>query len=424
MPQFTIPVKYHIPEPNEVDLSVQRRLFCGTRVLSNKYLHISNAMLEKMFATPSDSNKPHHGQSYDKWLHAIEYKTSGGMTPEGLYRSPATGRNDYSPASRLDESPTSSPVMASTGVPKSREEIELETVRELLVINAFDINYMFAVAKNICLHRMSWEKTKLAEYCVREALGIDVDHPYWTLCVDLCSRNRDTWQNRTLKYAHNQAKLYLFNTVSGKQLLTDRKSKAWISYDANSDRNIFIAPSDGLINEGFMTLQKAKIIFHELIAGIDEKELENDDSPTAFGQLLMYKAISYIQLEITYILAFWTNFDTMGYTKYQGMRHCRDKTNLLSYIPSIDTQTNHWVTLRRRQSGSTPGSQATLNGSQGQGQTGADEVLREKVGLLFPMVVGKSYGATRRIMSVQPIKATSNAVLLPTTLFPADEESD
>lgn len=157
-----------------------------------------------------------------------------------------------------------------------------------------------------------------------------------------------------------------------------------------------------LIAEQYNTLSVAREVFHELWQCIDEDALEKDGKPTRLGAIIIAKAMSLIQLEITYIFAYWTDFDKARYTKVgDSDHHCRDKELMLAYLQTIDSATSPIKTLKR-----------TVNGAV---------VETIQVGYLIPMVPGRRYATTRRSGKRQKVQASDVKNVIRVNF---DEESD
>lgn len=177
-----------VKEWDDSDYGLKLRVFCRKRRLPSNYIHISGTNIERMFAPNPDPEVPQHGLMATRYKTYVEENTAFGPDEEDFYYP-------TDPELEIDDRP----------VGKSLAKIKKEAFNQCLAITVEDDAFLHAVCKNALAHRLRWPNIKLADYIVKDALGIDAAHPHYERCKYSATKNRDTWQNRTLDAAFDIA---------------------------------------------------------------------------------------------------------------------------------------------------------------------------------------------------------------------------
>ncbi|RPA76252.1 hypothetical protein BJ508DRAFT_331324 [Ascobolus immersus RN42] len=331
-------------------------VFCGKRRLPAAYIHIDSANIQKMFGTNPDPEVPQHGLMAIRYKNYIDEHTAFGPDEEELYYQ-------VDPE-QLDD-------RAANG--KTMGQLKKEAFKLCLIVTTEDDAFLHAVAKNILANRLRWDDKIIAEYIVKDALGIDVSHPHYNRCRYSAGKNRDTWQNRILDTAFDIA-LRIYTSDYGK--IEIQPKYTYFTYDVKGDKKRWLVPPD-LLQSRALNLVTAKKVFYPCMESIDETKLvKANGKPTAFGKCLMYKAFALVQFEMVYIIAKWTNKITGVYNKEAHNGHARDLSDYFPYLAEIDME--------------------YLFKEEITGTTGTGEETTIEVARLYPMDRNKTYGKSRR----------------------------
>ncbi|RPA82933.1 hypothetical protein BJ508DRAFT_305230 [Ascobolus immersus RN42] len=389
--------------PDDVDLSYSRNMFVGKMIVDGRYIHLDPIKLRKeSFATPADPMRPEHGIAGRRYTEAWNIMASGGFDAEGFVLPPTKGPDAVTEPGQVPRN----------FVRRTKKEVEMECVRASLYFSGEDEAYLQALGKNIAAFNITWSDNVMVEYIIRRALGIDSQHPFFAHYAYNLTKNRDTWQNRILDKAHRQAVQYMFASDTGKTMVAEylANNTQWICYDDNNERCLWVIDPDGLEKEGYDSLAVAKVVLNEVFGSIDEACLvDSAGNLTKLGKILCAKATSYIQLECTYILAFWTDFRTLTYTKkLDTQKHCRCPELMLPYLQTIDFETSPIKVLTR-----------TAQNAQG-----VETVEEVQVGYLFGMPPGKIYATRRRGGKRQKVSASVKRHTIKIKFTQADVSDD
>ncbi|RPA74129.1 hypothetical protein BJ508DRAFT_333371 [Ascobolus immersus RN42] len=344
---------------DDEDYGQKLRVFCGKRRLPGTYIHISQTNIERMFAPNPDPEVSRHGVMGTRYQNYVDDNTAYGPDENEKYH--ATDPEKY-PDDGEDRG-------------KTMAQIKREAFKLCLVVTAEDDAFLHAVAKNLLASRIRLSEIKAAEYIVKDALGIDVNHPHYERCKFSAVKNRDTWQNRTLDAAFDVCCL-IYNSDWGKANLQPKfKGFGYFVYDAAGNKKRWLFPID-LIEDRIFNLDTAKKVFYVCLEAIDLTALsKSNGKPTAFGKALMYKAMAIIQFEMVYLIAKWTNKITGVFEKQSHHKHSRD---LLDYFPYLLEMDELYL------------NKCTIQSSDARGT--ADIVVAR----LYPMDRTKSYGKVRQ----------------------------
>lgn len=137
----------------------------------------------------------------------------------------------------------------------------------------------------------------------------------------------------------------------------------------------------------YWSIPTAKQVFAPCICALDLAALEKPDgSPSYYGNVLIKKAISLIQLEISYILDTWTCQQTGAYNR-EGRDHSRSDI-YTDYLKTIDRNTLAHTTLT------------------------TDDGTKIRVGALFPIPPMTSFEKKGKSVKTLVVKSHENAITL------------
>ncbi|RPA81567.1 hypothetical protein BJ508DRAFT_326257 [Ascobolus immersus RN42] len=332
----------------------KRRYFVGERALPDRYLHISDANMKRMFLPNPDPSIPQHGYALVKYLRWMENKAILSAAAddearkaleeaekdfeEDMERSQSQSPHGRERSNSSSRSPTLSPERPSQKRKAQEEDEDFD-----MLCHSEDINILQAFVKNRLAFRMYWKDNIMLDTLMKDCLGIDWGHPQYDKIRNNEARNRDTWQGRILNHAHGFAARFAISD-KGKALIKEKyvgkKMTRWVKTpDGEKEVILELVPSSEFPVH-YSTLATAKAVFATCMRSIDQSCLvKPNGTPSFFGDVLIKKAVSLIQVELTYIIECWIDDETGEYSKDEGSDHCRNIGTHIKYLATIDRLT-------------------------------------------------------------------------------------
>ncbi|RPA81664.1 hypothetical protein BJ508DRAFT_326127 [Ascobolus immersus RN42] len=306
------------PSPDDQPVSRPRKQsdwFVGARQLPAGYTHISDANLKRLFQENPTPEVPVRGYAEVKYRRWVE-------------------RNQLSVVPEAEAADSQALAQRKRRRDEDAADFNISLTKD-------DDNILWGFVKNRMLHRMHWKNNMVIDACIMDALGISFDHPEYKSVRATAGRNRDTWQGRVLNNAHVFARDFLRSETGKQKVIETYKGKKMYIWALDTEGKMAkqcLLIDATLFPPSYSTLETAKAVFACLLPGLDITCLEDaQKKPTYLGHVLIKKALSYIQLETSYIIDMWLS-EEGEYTKGPDDRHNR-QDNHLDYIATIDALT-------------------------------------------------------------------------------------
>ncbi|RPA78512.1 hypothetical protein BJ508DRAFT_309150 [Ascobolus immersus RN42] len=347
--RYTRPIRHDSGEEGHKDLFVISSydkfdpVFCGARTIDWKYQPLRSRDMMKLHQRNQNPLVPVIGLSYEKAKYEVEPTPPPRDEESPLEEPPEDLETDD--ASTLQEKANKraeyqAEVQAREDAYQAKVaalEPKIE-IREIgLAFNRRDDDYLISMVKNRTVFAFDWNNTAMAECVVKDALGIDSQHPEWERVLDVTLANHSTNLFKCQEAAFKSALLF-WETDAGKAEFRSNWANKPAYYVKDGVEHPRL-PVSALFPERLKSFENAVLVFDSCMDGIDlsvlvkSEDAQGNKTLTRQGDLFRKRAFQLVRLQSCLAS---TMFDAE--CRIVKTKKGRRPGYILDYLSSIDLE--------------------------------------------------------------------------------------